>query len=269
MWALRTPCVLDLCHRKPGPTRVRVVPLAPPSPVSLRAPTSPASAGEVYKKRLIPRRRRGWLAAPDAGGSVPRRRGRRRSPRRPGWRRARCRRRRTRRAGWFRTCAGSTFSVPQRVTSSAGSPNMRRQVLRVEAQRLDRQVRRQGEIAALDRLHRLPPARVGQPEMHAHRMHPADRAVAQECLGRGEPDELDAFFLGVLHLAHRAGHVRPIAAIQALHRGRPLAHRGPHAVHRRVAAADHHDMLAACVQQAGVENPPPRRPARSRFEAIR
>ena len=43
---------------------------------------------------------------------------------------------------------------------------------------------------------------VGQAEMHAHGAHAGDRVVAEERFGRGQPDELDAFLLGVLHLAH-------------------------------------------------------------------
>ncbi len=81
----------------------------------------------------------------------------------------------------------------------------------------------------------------------------AHRAVAQESFRRRQPDEFHAFFLGVLHLAHRARHVRPVAAVQALYRCRALAHRGAHAIHRGVAAADHHHPLARRVQQAGGE----------------
>src|SRR3954470_5344842 len=80
----------------------------------------------------------------------------------------------------------------------------------------------------------------GQAEMDAHRADMADtlairRGLAEERLRRGQPDELDAFLLGVLHLALRARHVGTIAAIQALHRLGALAHRGAHAVHRGVA----------------------------------
>ena len=43
------------------------------------------------------------------------------------------------------------------------------------------------------------------------------------------------------------------SAVQALDRGGALPHRGAHAVHRRVAAADHHDALAVRVQRAVLE----------------
>src|SRR6185369_13485220 len=78
----------------------------------------------------------------------------------------------------------------------------------------------------------------------------SDMVLAQEALRRGEPDELDALFLGVLHLALRARHVGAVAAIETLHRLRALAHRGAHAIHRRIAAADHHDVLALRVERA-------------------
>jgi hypothetical protein len=58
----------------------------------------------------------------------------------------------------------------------------------------------------------------------------------------------------VLHLALRARHVGAIAAIEALHRLRTLAYGGAHAIHRRVAAADHHDVLALGIERARVES---------------
>ncbi len=75
----------------------------------------------------------------------------------------------------------------------------------------------------------------------------------EERLGGGQPDELHALLLGVLHLAHRAGHVRLVAAVEALHGDRALAHGGAHAVHRRIAAAHHDDALPGRVQRAAVE----------------
>ena len=102
-------------------------------------------------------------------------------------------------------------------------------------------------------LRRLAARRVGHAEMDAHGADVGHRLLAEEGLRRGQPDELDAFLLGVLHLALGARHVGAVAAIEALHRLRALAHRRPHAIHRRVAAADHHDVLAFRVQHAGFE----------------
>src|SRR6185437_8961288 len=79
-------------------------------------------------------------------------------------------------------------------------------------------------------------------------------AVALERLGRGEPDELDAFLLGMENLALRARHVLAVAAVEAAHRARALANRRAHAIHRRVAAADDHDVLAGGVERAAVES---------------
>src|SRR5690606_36653820 len=45
----------------------------------------------------------------------------------------------------------------------------------------------------------------------------------------------------------------PVAPVQAFHGLGALAHRGADAIHRRVAAADHHDPLARGVERAGIE----------------
>ena len=74
--------------------------------------------------------------------------------------------------------------------------------------------------------------------------------AADEGFGRGQPDELHAFFLRMGHFALRARHVGAVAAIEALHRLRALAHRGAHAIHRRVAAADDDDVLVLGVELA-------------------
>ena len=108
-------------------------------------------------------------------------------------------------------------------------------------------------MTALDRLHGLAAGGVLQAEMHAHRPHRGDMIVAEEGFRRREPDEFDAFLLRVLHLAHRSGHVRLVAPVQAFHRFRALPGGGAHAVHRGIAAADHHDVLAARIQRAGGE----------------
>ena len=89
--------------------------------------------------------------------------------------------------------------------------------------------------------------------MDAERPHPGHRIAADERLGRRQPGKPDAFFLGVLHLAPRPGHVLPVAPVEAGHRSRVLADGGAHAIHRRVAAADDHDILARGVEPAVVE----------------
>ncbi len=76
---------------------------------------------------------------------------------------------------------------------------------------------------------------------------------AEESLGGGEPDELDSLLLGILHLALRAGHVGAVAAVEAFDRPGALAHGGAHAIHRRVAAADHDDIPARGIERAVVE----------------
>src|SRR3546814_18252326 len=53
-----------------------------------------------------------------------------------------------------------------------------------------------------------------------------------ERLGRGKPDEIDPLLLGVGDFALRAGHVRPVAPVEAFDRLRALANGGAHAIHR-------------------------------------
>jgi hypothetical protein len=122
-------------------------------------------------------------------------------------------------------------------------------------------------IRALDHLRRLPPGRIRRAKAHLLHHHAVDR-VAGEALGRGEPDELDALFLGIGDLALRARHVGPVAAIEAFDACRPLPDGGAHAVHRRVAAADDDDALAVGVQltevNSGTSSPKP-----TRFDAVR
>ncbi len=185
--------------------------------------------------------------------SPPPRRGRRGSPRPPARRRARCRRRRTRRAGWSRSCGDPRLQRAPAADRQRRLAERRRQILRVEAQRLDDQAGRHRMRAAGHRLDRLPPRCVRQAEPHPHRAHRRHRRVAQERLGGGEPRELDPLLLGVAHLAHRAGHVGAVAAIQAAHRVRALPHGGAHAIHRGVAAAHHHHVAPCRVQGAGLE----------------
>ncbi len=72
-------------------------------------------------------------------------------------------------------------------------------------------------------------------------------------LRRRQPLEADALFLGVRHFPARARHVAAVPAVEAAHRGSPLPHRGAYAVHRRVAAANHHDIAARRVENAAVK----------------
>jgi hypothetical protein len=96
----------------------------------------------------------------------------------------------------------------------------RRQILRLEAQRLDDQIGLFDVVRALDQLGALPPGGIGRAKAHLLHHHALD-GIAGEALGRGQPDELHALFLGILHLALRARHVRPVAAVQALHEVAP------------------------------------------------
>ena len=106
---------------------------------------------------------------------------------------------------------------------------------------------------------RLPARRVGHAQMDALGPHARHGAVAEERLGRRQPDELDALLLGMGDLALRARHVRAVAAVEAAHRLGALAHRRAHAVHGGVAAADDHHMLAGGIERAVVEAPARRR----------
>jgi hypothetical protein len=113
----------------------------------------------------------------------------------------------------------------------------------------------------------LPPRGIRRAKAHLLHHHPVDR-VPGETFGRGEPDELDALFLGIRDLALRPRHVGPVAAIEALDTCRPLPDGGTHAVHRRVAAADDDHALAVGVQltvfELGTSSPKP-----TRFDAVR
>ena len=128
-----------------------------------------------------------------------------------------------------------------------------RQVFRIEAQGLDDQAGGQVEVAALDLLGRLAAGGVGRAEPHADGAQAVGVAgVAEHGAGGGQPFEHHAFLLGVGDLAGRAGHVGAIAAVEAGHRLRALAHGGAHAVHGGVAAADHDDVAARGVELAAV-----------------
>ena len=128
-----------------------------------------------------------------------------------------------------------------------------RQVLRIEAQRLDDQIGLDAEGRAGLDLGRLATGGIGRAQPHPVRANRLDPGVAEKRLGGGEPDELDAFLLGIADLAQRTRHVGAVAPVEAADRLGALADRGAHAVHRGVAAADDHHVLAGRVQGAVVE----------------
>src|SRR5690606_1699683 len=67
--------------------------------------------------------------------------------------------------------------------------------------------------------------------------------------GLAVEEELHPLFLGVLHLPTRTRHVGCVATIGAGYALGALADRGAIAVHRRIAAAEHHHPLAAQVDE--------------------
>src|SRR3546814_17851885 len=77
--------------------------------------------------------------------------------------------------------------------------------------------------------------------------------VGGEAFGGREPDELDAFLLGIGDLALRPRHILAVAAIEAFDRLRALADSGADAVHRGVAAAEDDDMIALSVEATVLE----------------
>src|SRR5690606_15226175 len=74
-------------------------------------------------------------------------------------------------------------------------------------------------------------------------------AFANDGDGLAVEEELHPLFLGILHLATRAGHVRRIATIGAGHALGTLADGGTVAVHRGVATSEHHHLLALHVDE--------------------
>ena len=127
-----------------------------------------------------------------------------------------------------------------------------RQIFRLEPQRHDHQIGLFDIIRALDQLRALPPTGIRRAQPHPLHHHAFNR-VTGEPFRRGQPDEINALFFGILHLALAARHVVLVAPIQAFHAGRALPHRRAHTIHRRVAAADHHDPFALRIQLAGIE----------------
>ena len=78
-----------------------------------------------------------------------------------------------------------------------------------------------------------------------------DPAAADDLDRLAVEREHDAFFPGVRDFAARPRHVFLIAAVHAGDRLGLLTHRGAHAVHRGVAAAEHHNASSRNVGQIG------------------
>ena len=85
--------------------------------------------------------------------------------------------------------------------------------------------------------------------MHHHAIH----RFAGEALGRGQPNEFNAFFFGIRHFTLAARHVGAVAAVQAFHADSALPGRGSYTIHRSVTTADHHHALAIGVQLAAIK----------------
>src|SRR3569832_1881846 len=98
-------------------------------------------------------------------------------------------------------------------------------------------------------LRRATAARIGRAELGRHYFHAFDLVVADELDGLAIPKKLHAFFLGVGDLALRARHVSFVAAIGAKNAHHTLADRAAIAIHRGVAAAQHHHALALHVDE--------------------
>src|SRR3569833_1447082 len=92
-------------------------------------------------------------------------------------------------------------------------------------------------------------ARIGGAEFGRHYFHAFALVVADELDGLAIPKKLHAFFLGVGDLALRARHDGFVAAIGAGDARRALADRAAIAIHRGVAAAQHHHALALHVDE--------------------
>ena len=131
------------------------------------------------------------------------------------------------------------LSVPQRVTPSSGAPNSAGRSSGSKPSALI--TRSAGDVgvgvgdllaASGGRWRRARRAACAPT-----RTRPTSVPCRRKACGRGQPDELDAFLLGVLHLALRARHVGAVAAIEALHRlrrpGAPRCARSPSRCRRR------------------------------------
>ena len=136
-----------------------------------------------------------------------------------------------------------------------GRAEQSRQVFGVEAQSLDHEIGVDGVTIARIGFGGAAATRIGRPQTHGGNADVLDRAVLvrSESVGRRQPDERDAFFLGIGDFAARAGHVGAVAAIEAFDRPGPLADGGADAIHRGVAAADDDDIFVGGIEGAIVE----------------
>src|SRR5512139_676688 len=113
-----------------------------------------------------------------------------------------------------------------------------------EAERDDHVIGRQDFLRTRNDDRCAAAARIGRAEFGGHQLDALDAAVADDLDRLPVPQELHAFFLGIGDLALRSRHVLLVAAIGADDAGCALADAGAIAVHRGVAAAQHHHALA-------------------------
>ncbi len=110
------------------------------------------------------------------------------------------------------------------------------------------------EIGTFHFFRRFAARSIGQAKPHARDAARLRRfCLPKKRLGQRQPFEDDAFFFGVRDFAQRARHVVAIAAIETGDGFRALTHRGAHAIHRRVAAADDGDVFAFGIERPIVE----------------
>src|SRR3546814_9172893 len=103
---------------------------------------------------------------------------------------------------------------------------------------------REDRCGTRDLLGAAPTAGVRFTETGLDHLHTLDLVFTDNGDRLAVVEELHALFLGVLHLFARAGHVGFVTTVGSGHRLGALANRRAVAVHRRVTAAEHHDLLA-------------------------
>jgi len=120
---------------------------------------------------------------------------------------------------------------------------------RAEAEGDDHGVGRQDLFGAWDRLGATTATGIRLTQAGLDNLHAFDLVLADDGDGLAVVEELHAFFLGVLHLFARTRHVGFVTAIGAGHRLGALADRRAVAVHRGVATAEHHHLLALHIDE--------------------